>query len=576
MIKKLFAFTKGYRKETFLTPTFVALECVMEILIPLLMANFVDKGIDAGDGKYAIKMGLVILLFIAIGLFFGIMSSRYSAISSTGFALNLRKAQYNKVQEFSFANIDKFSTASLVSRMTGDTTNLMMGYMMLTRMAVRAPLNMIISIVVAFTISARLAAVFVVAVPLLAFVILTLAKKAHPLFEKLFKKYDRLNAVVQENVRGVRVVKSFVRDKFENKKYTESTQDIYEANTKAERILSWNHPALQFCMYTCKLVVCYFGGRMIIGTSLTPGNLMSLISYAISCLMALNMLSMLWVQITMARAAGERVIEVLEEKVDLKNGSDPITEVKDGSIEFEDVSFGYYKGKDCLKNISISIPSGSVVGILGGTGSGKTSLAQLIPRLYDVTGGTLKVGGVDVRQYDIASLREQVAVVLQKNVLFSGTVRSNLMWGNENATEEQLEHACKLAQAYSFINELPDKFDAHVDQGGTNFSGGQRQRLCIARALLKKPKILILDDSTSAVDTQTDALIRKAFAEEIPDTTKLIIAQRISSVMDADIIMVIDNGALVDYGKHDELMERCSIYQEVYNSQQKGAGKIGG
>ncbi len=576
MIKKLFAFTKGYRKETFLTPTFVALECVMEILIPLLMANFVDKGIDAGDGKYALKMGLVILVFIAVGLFFGVMSSRFSAISSCGFALNLRKAQYHKVQEFSFANIDKFSTASLVSRMTTDTTNLLMGYMMLTRMAVRAPLNMLISIIVAFTISARLAVVFVIAVPVLAFVILTLARKAHPMFEKLFKKYDKLNTVVQENVRGVRVVKSFVREKFETKKFMDATQDIYETNTKAEKILSWNHPALQFCMYTCKLVVCYFGGRMIIGTELSSGNLMSLISYAISCLMALNMLSMLWVQITMARAAGERVLEVLEEKVDLANSDEPIMEVKDGSIVFEDVSFGYYKGKDCLRNINISIPAGAVVGIIGGTGSGKTSMAQLIPRLYDVTGGCLKVGGVDVRDYDIETLREQVAVVLQKNVLFSGTLRSNLKWGNENATDEELEHACKLAQAYSFISELPEKFDAPVDQGGTNFSGGQRQRLCIARALLKKPKILILDDSTSAVDTQTDALIRKAFAEEIPNTTKLIIAQRISSVMDADIIMVIDNGILVDHGNHEELMERCSIYQEVYNSQQKGAGKIGG
>ena len=576
MLKKLWAYTKDFRLQTILTPIVVALECAVEIVVPLLMSKFVDKGIDAGNVPYMWKMGGLILLCIAMGLFLGVISVRLSAISSCGFARSLRNAQYEHIQSFSFANIDKFTTASLVTRLTTDMTNLQMAFMMLTRMAVRAPLNMALSIVMAFLISPKLSIVFVAALPIMLVFMMLLASKVHPIFRRVFERYDRLNTVVQENLRGIRIVKSFVRGDFENKKFSETTESIKEVSTLGEKILSWNHPALQFCMFTCQLIICYVGARMIVFGSLTPGSLMSLFSYVISCLTSLHMLNMLWVMLTMARASGERVVEVLSEKSTLTNNEHAVTGVKDGSIRFEDVSFGYFEGRDILKHNNIEIPSGSTVGIIGGTGSGKTSLAQLIPRLYDVTGGTVYVGGVDVRDYDITSLRDQVAVVLQKNVLFSGTIRSNLLWGKADATQEELDRACSLAQAEEFISKLPAGYDTPVEHGGANFSGGQKQRLCIARSLLKKPKILILDDSTSAVDTRTDALIRKAMAEEIPGTTKLIIAQRISSVMDSDIIMVLDNGRLVDHGNHEELMAHCKIYREVYNSQQKGENRIAG
>ncbi len=576
MLKLLWAHTKGYRPATILGPVCVGLECVMELIVPMFMGKFVDNGVDKGNMAYAWKMALLILGFIVVALFLGVLSSRLSAVASSGLSRNLRKAEFEKIQGFSFGNIDKFSTSSLVTRLTTDVNNMQLAFMMLSRMAVRAPLNMIISLVMAFIISPKMSVIFLAAIPVLAIVILSLSKKARPVFEKLFKFYDRLNRVVQENVRGIRVVKSFVRGDHEIEKFTSTTRDIYETNTRAEKILSWNAPTLQFCMYTCNLAICYFGARSIVLGNMTSGNLMSLISYVMSCLMALNMLSMLWVMITMSRASVQRITEVLREESTLHNPDEPVMEVRDGSVSFRDASFGYREGADVLHGLTVDIPSGATAGIIGGTGCGKTSMAQLIPRLYDVSGGAVYVGGVDVRDYDIETLRDQVAMVLQKNVLFSGTVRSNMLWGNPGATDEEIRHACRLAQADEFISGMELGYDSPVEQGGTNFSGGQRQRLCIARALLKKPKILILDDSTSAVDTRTDALIRQAFMEEIPNTTKIIIAQRISSVIDTDIIIVLDEGKIVDYGKHAELLERCGIYREVYESQQKGVSRIAG
>lgn len=551
----------------------------MEVVIPLLMANLIDFGIDDGNLEYIVKMGVVLVVFALISLIFGILSGRSAAIASAGFAKNLRKDMYYKVQNFSFSNIDKFSTASIVTRLTTDITNVQNAYMMIIRVAVRAPIMLICALVLAFNVNASMALIFLCIVPILAVGLFFIMSKAHPIFERVFKTYDKLNNVVQENLYGIRVVKSFVREDHENEKFGKISKSIFKDFSKAERLLAWNMPLMQFCVYTCMLLISWFGARLIVlsgndpSVGMTTGQLMSLITYAMQILMSLMMLSMIFVMIIISRASMERITEILDEESDITNGENPVKEVKDGSIIFDNVSFAYKKDADkmCLSDISVSIKSGETVGIIGGTGSGKTSLVNLIPRLYDVTKGKLTVGGLDVKDYDIEALRDSVAVVLQKNVLFSGTIKENLRWGNENATDEEIVNVCKLAQADSFVSTFPKGYDTYIEQGGTNVSGGQKQRLCIARALLKKPKILILDDSTSAVDTKTDALIRKAFAEEIPDTTKIIIAQRISSIENADKIIVMDDGGINAVGTHEELLKTNEIYREVYTSQTKSS-----
>lgn len=551
----------------------------MEVVIPLLMANLIDFGIDDGNLEYIVKMGVVLVVFALISLIFGILSGRSAAIASAGFAKNLRKDMYYKVQNFSFSNIDKFSTASIVTRLTTDVTNVQNAYMMIIRVAVRAPIMLICALVLAFNVNSSMALIFLYIVPILAVGLFFIMSKAHPIFERVFKTYDKLNNVVQENLYGIRVVKSFVREDHENEKFGKISKSIFKDFSKAERLLAWNMPLMQFCVYTCMLLISWFGARLIVlsgndpAVGMTTGQLMSLITYAMQILMSLMMLSMIFVMIIISRASMERITEILDEESDITNGENPVKEVKDGSIIFDNVSFAYKKDADkmCLSDISVSIKSGETVGIIGGTGSGKTSLVNLIPRLYDVTKGKLTVGGLDVKDYDIEALRDSVAVVLQKNVLFSGTIKENLRWGNENATDEEIVNVCKLAQADSFVSTFPKGYDTYIEQGGTNVSGGQKQRLCIARALLKKPKILILDDSTSAVDTKTDALIRKAFAEEIPDTTKIIIAQRISSIENADKIIVMDDGGINAVGTHEELLKTNEIYREVYTSQTKSS-----
>ena len=551
----------------------------MEVVIPLLMANLIDFGIDDGNLEYIVKMGVVLVVFALISLIFGILSGRSAAIASAGFAKNLRKDMYYKVQNFSFSNIDKFSTASIVTRLTTDITNVQNAYMMIIRVAVRAPIMLICALVLAFNVNSSMALIFLYIVPILAVGLFFIMSKAHPIFERVFKTYDKLNNVVQENLYGIRVVKSFVREDHENEKFGKISKSIFKDFSKAERLLAWNMPLMQFCVYTCMLLISWFGARLIVlsgndpAVGMTTGQLMSLITYAMQILMSLMMLSMIFVMIVISRASMERITEILDEESDITNGENPVKEVKDGSIIFDNVSFAYKKDADkmCLSDISVSIKSGETVGIIGGTGSGKTSLVNLIPRLYDVTKGKLTVGGLDVKDYDIEALRDSVAVVLQKNVLFSGTIKENLRWGNENATDEEIVNVCKLAQADSFVSTFPKGYDTYIEQGGTNVSGGQKQRLCIARALLKKPKILILDDSTSAVDTKTDALIRKAFAEEIPDTTKIIIAQRISSIENADKIIVMDDGGINAVGTHEELLKTNEIYREVYTSQTKSS-----
>lgn len=551
----------------------------MEVVIPLLMANLIDFGIDDGNLEYIVKMGVVLVVFALISLIFGILSGRSAAIASAGFAKNLRKDMYYKVQNFSFSNIDKFSTASIVTRLTTDITNVQNAYMMIIRVAVRAPIMLICALVLAFNVNSSMALIFLYIVPILAVGLFFIMSKAHPIFERVFKTYDKLNNVVQENLYGIRVVKSFVREDHENEKFGKISKSIFKDFSKAERLLAWNMPLMQFCVYTCMLLISWFGARLIVlsgndpAVGMTTGQLMSLITYAMQILMSLMMLSMIFVMIIISRASMERITEILDEESDITNGENPVKEVKDGSIIFDNVSFAYKKDADemCLSDISVSIKSGETVGIIGGTGSGKTSLVNLIPRLYDVTKGKLTVGGLDVKDYDIEALRDSVAVVLQKNVLFSGTIKENLRWGNENATDEEIVNVCKLAQADSFVSTFPKGYDTYIEQGGTNVSGGQKQRLCIARALLKKPKILILDDSTSAVDTKTDALIRKAFAEEIPDTTKIIIAQRISSIENADKIIVMDDGGINAVGTHEELLKTNEIYREVYTSQTKSS-----
>lgn len=579
MVRKLLRSIREYKKHSILAPVFVIFEVIMEVVIPLLMANLIDFGIDDGNLEYIVKMGVVLVVFALISLIFGILSGRSAAIASAGFAKNLRKDMYYKVQNFSFSNIDKFSTASIVTRLTTDITNVQNAYMMIIRVAVRAPIMLICALVLAFNVNASMALIFLCIVPILAVGLFFIMSKAHPIFERVFKTYDKLNNVVQENLYGIRVVKSFVREDHENEKFGKISKSIFKDFSKAERLLAWNMPLMQFCVYTCMLLISWFGARLIVlsgndpAVGMTTGQLMSLITYAMQILMSLMMLSMIFVMIIISRASMERITEILDEESDITNGENPVKEVKDGSIVFDNVSFAYKKDADemCLSDISVSIKSGETVGIIGGTGSGKTSLVNLIPRLYDVTKGKLTVGGLDVKDYDIEALRDSVAVVLQKNVLFSGTIKENLRWGNENATDEEIVNVCKLAQADSFVSTFPKGYDTYIEQGGTNVSGGQKQRLCIARALLKKPKILILDDSTSAVDTKTDALIRKAFAEEIPDTTKIIIAQRISSIENADKIIVMDDGGINAVGTHEELLKTNEIYREVYTSQTKSS-----
>ena len=575
MIKRLLKSVREFKKDALLTPFFVVLEVVMEVIIPMVMALLIDKGIDGQDMAAIWKYGIILVLCAMLALVFGAAAGTFAARASTGFARNLRHDMYYNVQNFSFSNIDKFSTGSIVTRLTTDVTNVQNAFQMCTRIAVRCPVMLVFALFMAMKINSRMALVFLAVLPILAIGMGIMMKVVGPVFERAFKIYDRMNTVVQENVRGIRVVKTYVREDHETEKFEGVSGMLYRTFSKAQKTMAGVMPLMQFCMYACMLLISWFGARLIVGGSMTTGELTSMFSYAMQILMSLMMVAMVFVMITMAKASAERVAEILDEQPDLHNPANPIHEVKDGAIEFDDVSFSY-KGDErklALKNVSLHIKAGQTVGILGGTGSAKSTLVQLIPRLYDTTHGTVKVGGVDVRDYDIEALRDQVAMVLQKNVLFSGTIKENLRWGDENASDEELERVCRLAQADEFIQQMPDKYDTHIEQGGSNVSGGQKQRLCIARALLKKPKILILDDSTSAVDTKTDALIRKAFAEEIPDTTKIIIAQRVSSVQDADQIVILDGGTVQAVGTHDELLAANTIYQEIYNQQNRKGGE---
>ena len=575
MIKRLLKSVREFKKDALLTPFFVVLEVVMEVIIPLVMALLIDKGIDGQDMAAIWKYGIILVACAMLALVFGAAAGTFAARASTGFARNLRHDMYYNVQNFSFSNIDKFSTGSIVTRLTTDVTNVQNAFQMCTRIAVRCPVMLVFALFMAMKINSRMALVFLAVLPILAIGMGILMKVVGPVFERAFKIYDRMNTVVQENVRGIRVVKTYVREDHETEKFEGVSGMLYRTFSKAQKTMAGVMPLMQFCMYACMLLISWFGARLIVGGSMTTGELTSMFSYAMQILMSLMMVAMVFVMITMAKASAERVAEILDEQPDLHNPANPIHEVRDGAIEFDDVSFSY-KGdahKLALKNVNLHIKAGQTVGILGGTGSAKSTLVQLIPRLYDTTHGTVKVGGVDVRDYDIEALRDQVAMVLQKNVLFSGTIKENLRWGDENASDAELERVCRLAQADEFIQQMPDKYDTHIEQGGSNVSGGQKQRLCIARALLKKPKILILDDSTSAVDTKTDALIRKAFAEEIPDTTKIIIAQRVSSVQDADQIVILDGGTVQAVGTHDELLATNTIYQEIYNQQNRKGGE---
>lgn len=580
MFKKLSKSVREYKRPALLTPLMVILEVGVEIIIPLLMAGLIDKGIDKGNMSVVTKYGIVLLIVALVGLLLGYLAGCFSAKASCGFARNLRKDMFYNIQTFSFSNIDSFSISSLITRLTTDVTNVQMAFQMIIRMAIRAPIMLIFSLTVCFNISAKLSLIYLACMPVMIIGLLIIMRHAHPIFNRVFKKYDRLNNVVQENVKGIRVVKSFNQEEYEKTKFKTISNDVCTDFSKAEKTLAWNMPLVQFCMYACMLLISWFGARLIVSsgqTALTTGELLSLFTYTIQILSSLMMLSMVLVMITMSKASAKRIVEVLDTKSDITNPASPVTSVKDGSVEFDNVDFVYARNADkkCLDDVNLKIRSGETVGILGATGSSKTTLVQLIPRLYDTTSGTVKVGGVDVKDYDLVTLRDSVSMVLQKNELFSGSIKDNLRWGNEEATDEQIVKACQLAQADSFIETFPDKYDTHIEQGGANVSGGQKQRLCIARALLKNPKILILDDSTSAVDTKTDALIRQAFIHNIPDTTKIIIAQRVSSVMDADKIVVLDDGKIVACGKHDELMKSCDIYREVYESQQK-AGAIDG
>ena len=579
MIKELAKYIKQYKKDAILTPIFVIGEVVMEVVIPFLMAKIIDVGIQNSDLNYIFKIGIVLVVSAFLSLTFGMLSGRYAAKASAGFAKNLRQGMFYNIQNYSFTNIDKFSTSSLVTRLTTDVTNVQQAFQMIIRILVRAPIMLIFAFFMVFSINTTLAWIFVFTMPVLAVVLFFIAITAHPYFEKVFKKYDTLNRVVGENLNAIRVVKAYNREEHEEEKFGKVNNEVYNLFKKAEKIVAFNGPAMQLAIYTCILLLSWIGAKLIVGGTMQTGELSSIITYAWQILSSLMMISFVFVMIIIAQSSAERIIEVLNEESTIKNKENPVKEVKDGSISFKDVSFQYddAKAEDelPLEDINIDIKSGETIGIIGGTGSSKSTIVNLIPRLYDVIRGSIKVGGVDVKDYDIETLRNEVAVVLQKNVLFSGTIKENLRWGNKNATDEEIVRACKLAQADGFIQEFPDKYDTVLDQGGTNVSGGQKQRICIARALLKKPKILILDDSTSAVDTKTDALIRKAFREEIPNTTKIIIAQRISSIEDADRIIVLEDGKINGIGTSEELLKTNAIYQEVYESQKKGEDDSG-
>ena len=574
MIKKLASHLGEYRRAAILTPMFAALEAVMDILLPTIMAFIIDLGIEKGDMNAIVKYGLLTFAVAAIALLLGILAGKYAAEASTGFAGNLRDAMYENIQHYSFSNIDKFSTAGLVTRMTTDVTNLQNAFQMMERMCVRAPVHLVFALIMAFSIGGPLALIFVVAIAFLLAVLASIMVPTFKIFDRVFKNYDNLNASVQENVSAIRVVKSFVREGFENEKYTKACEGLYQQFVNAESRLSFNNPAMLTAIYGCNIALSWFGAKYILHGALTTGQLNALFGYIMNILMALMMLSMAFVMISMSAASAKRIVEVLDEKTDLPPAKAPVQEVRDGSIRFDHVTFKYKhgSGQPVLNDITFDIKPGETLGIIGGTGSAKSSLVQLIPRLYDAETGTVSVGGVDVRDYNLDVLRHEVSMVLQKNVLFSGTILDNLRWGNENASEEECIRVAKLACADEFIERFPDKYNTWIEQGGSNVSGGQKQRLTIARALLRKPKVLILDDSTSAVDTATDAKIRKAFREEIPGTTKIIIAQRISSVQDADRILVLDNGQINGLGTHEELLKNNAIYQEVYNSQTQGGG----
>ena len=574
MVKKLMRSIREYKKASLLAPIYVACEVILEVLIPYLMAGIIDIGIAESDMNYIYTMGAVLIIAAMASLFCGFMSGRYAAIAAAGFAKNLREDQFRCVQKFSFANIDNFSAASLVTRMTTDVTNVQNAYQMIIRTAVRSPLMLVCAMALSFTVNWRLALIFLVAIPLLGGGLIFIALKAHPYFNKVFRRYDRLNTVVQENVSGARVVKAYVRGNEETEKFKEVSADVYKKFKTAEKIVAFNSPLMQFVMYFCILIISALGAQYIVaGTGFTTGELSSMIVYATQILSSLMMLSLVFVMIIIAQTSAQRIVEVLDEKPDLASPENPVEEVPDGAVEFDNVSFSYVKDKNkcALKNVSFKINSGETVGIMGGTGSAKSTLVSLISRLYDATEGSVRVGGIDVRKYDLEKLRDQVAVVLQKNVLFSGTIKENLRWGDKNATDEELVRVCKLAQADNFVSAFPDGYDTYIEQGGTNVSGGQKQRLCIARALLKKPKILILDDSTSAVDTKTDAMIRKALREDLPSMTKFIIAQRVSSVEDADKIIILDNGEIAAFDTPANLLETNEIYREIYFTQKGGA-----
>ena len=574
MIKTLAKHIKGFVKESVMTPLFMILEVVAEMLIPLIMSSMIDEGINEGNMQHIITTGLLMGACALIGLFGGIMGGIYGAKASAGFARNLRMAMFENIQSYSFANIDKFSTAGLVTRLTTDVTNIQNAYQMILRMCFRAPFSLIIAMTMTFIINAKLACIYLIAIVFLAVVLGFLLKVTYKYFSQVFEKYDELNASIQENVSAIRVVKSFVREDYEVKKFNRATNNLYKLFVKAENAMVSVSPLMMMTVYGCIIAISWFGANMIVGSEMTTGELTSMLTYCMNILMSLLMVAMVFVMITMSLASARRISEVLNEESTLKNPENPDYNVENGSIEFENVSFSYNTSseKPILNNINISIKSGETIGIIGGTGSSKTSLVNLIGRLYDVTDGVVKVGGKDVRSYDLETLRDEVSVVLQSNVLFSGTILDNLRWGNENATEEECINACKLACADDFIQSFPDRYNTHIEQGGTNVSGGQKQRLCIARALLKKPKILILDDSTSAVDTATDARIRKAFRDEIPDTTKIIISQRISSVENADKIIVMDDGEISAVGTHEELVNSSPIYSEIYSAQTGGSG----
>lgn len=578
MLKTLSRSIREYKLPALLSPICMIGEVAMEVLIPPIMAVLLDEGVGPGNMSVVLKQGGLLALCALCSLAFGVASAALASYAATGFARNLRHDMYHKVQTYDFSNIDKFSSSSIVTRLTTDVANLQMAFQVMIRMAIRCPMMLILALIMAFRISPKLSIVYCVVLPLLALGLFVIIRNVRPLFDRVFKTYDRLNNVVQENLHGVRVVKAYVREDHETKKFTGISGDIYNTFCKAERILAFNNPLMQFSVYTCMIVISFLGARLVLQSGnngalgLTTGNLSSMFTYTSQILSGLMMLSMVFVMITMSRASMRRAYEILTEEPDLREPENPIMTVKDGSIDFDDVSFRYSKTaeRNALDHVNVHIRSGMTVGILGGTGSAKSTLVQLIPRLYDVTEGSIKVGGVDVRDYDIHALRDQVSMVLQKNLLFSGSIKENLRWGDPNATDEELVNACRLSCADEFIRTFPDGYDTHIEQGGANVSGGQKQRLCIARALLKKPKILILDDSTSAVDTHTDAMIRKAFREDLPDTTKLIIAQRISSVQEADLILVLDNGRIADMGTHAELLKASPIYREVYESQTKG------